>query len=361
MKKILILTGLILALFSCTEETTEIIDVIEAIEVDDVLVKVETLEKEGRVTDLFPDDADMNYLQSDTFAFYINNMLEIKQDVENKQIVIRNLAPLNLENVSLTARFSDIDEEIEIIKLDTIKGHTLTTLDYPFDKDVSIFATKDGKKIDLSGLKGENPTMLLDYAPGEDSLLNKLHNIKSTWKLKFHDFDEFDSETNNWEENMVPLDLRRFTGVMINMVYLLESPEFREAILAEYLNNNNQVALSEDEKEGLLQDLCDIPYFRCGKVVNVLGLGGGSIFGLAEPVLSKYLTSVSHIGDFPIHEVAHMLGYNHSSNLTYPRNSPNGVKSGFTLVGKRIADKFIKENRFPISSDNYYKKSDLKE
>ena len=107
MKNILILAGLVLILFSCTKETIEII-------ADDAKLKIETLEQEGKLSELFADDADMDYLQSEAFAFNINHVLEIKQDTDNKRIVIRNLAPLDFENVSILASFADIDQKVKM-------------------------------------------------------------------------------------------------------------------------------------------------------------------------------------------------------------------------------------------------------
>jgi len=359
MKNILILAGLILTLFSCTKETTEIVDIMDPIVADDATLNIETLEQEGRVTELFADDADMGYLQSEAFAFHINHVLEIKQDTENKKIVVRNLAPLNFDNVSLTARFPDIDQEIIILKLDKIKAHTSMSLDYPFDKGVSIFATVSGHMIDLASLKGQNPRMSFDYDPGEDPLLKQLHGIKSVWKVKFHDFDESDSQDNNWEENMTPHDLRRYTGLMINLAYLFQSPEFKEGLLAEHLFDDALNVKTQEEKLVILDRLFNKAKFNCGKVVNVSGLGGGSTFGVAEHVLDRYLTSKSNIGNIPVHEIAHMLGFGHASNFTYPKKNDMDVNEGFVMVAQRVAEKFINENRFPVRPDNYYQRADL--
>ena len=359
MKNILILTGIVLILFSCTKESTEIIDIIDPIVADNANLYLEDLEGEGRLSELFADDADMVYLQSEAFAFHINHMLEIKQDTDKKKIVLRNLAPLDFENVKVLASFPDIDQEVVILKMDKIKGHTSLVLDYPFDRGVNLFATASGQIIDLSALKGENPKMSFDYDPGDDSSLQKVHAIKSGWRIKFHDFDASDSEDNNWEENMTAHDLRRYTGLMINLAYLFQSPEFKEGVLAENLFGNALEVKTKEEKLDFLEEIFNKAKFNCGKVVKVSGLGGGSTFGVAEHVLNGYLSKQSDIGNVPVHEIAHMLGYSHASNFTYPKKNDQAVNEGLVVVAQRVAKEFFANKSFPVHPDNYYKRADL--
>ena len=88
-------------------------------------------------------------------------------------------------------------------------------------------------------------------------------------------------------------------------------------------------------------------------------MGGGSTFGVAEHVLNKYLITKSNIGNIPVHEIGHMLGFSHASNFTYPKKNEQGVNEGFVMVAQRVAEKFINENRFPVRPDNYYRSTDL--
>ena len=54
-----------------------------------------------------------------------------------------------------------------------------------------------------------------------------------------------------------------------------------------------------------------------GRVVNVVGLGGGNTFGLGEYVYLTHYADDANGSDTPYHELAHCLGYGHSGNMTY--------------------------------------------
>ena len=56
-----------------------------------------------------------------------------------------------------------------------------------------------------------------------------------------------------------------------------------------------------------------------GRVVNVVGLGGGNTFGLGEYVYLTHYADDANGSDTPYHELAHCLGYGHSGNMTYFR------------------------------------------
>ena len=138
---------------------------------------------------------------------------------------------------------------------------------------------------------------------------------------------------------------------------IISQNQFKEAFINEHLTNNNQEVMSQTEKENQYQRLLDKPFLRCGVVVNVSGLGGGATFGLSEGLLKKYLINGSY-GRTATHELGHTLGFNHSSNMTYPI-TVNNIRVGFSVIGKRFVEMMLQENELPISKDNYYLNSDF--
>ena len=63
-----------------------------------------------------------------------------------------------------------------------------------------------------------------------------------------------------------------------------------------------------------------------GRVVNVVGLGGGNTFGLGEYVYLTHYADDANGSDTPYHELAHCLGYGHSGN---PYNLYEGLLTAF--------------------------------
>ena len=124
------------------------------------------------------------------------------------------------------------------------------------------------------------------------------------------------------------------------------------------------MTLTTSEKGMVYQKLIDIEYFRVGRCTIVEGLGGGSAFGLSERYLNNYLQKVDR-SKWPFydvmttgaHEVGHMLGYSHDSNMTYSINvTPD---QGISEVGSRVLNILLDSYDYPVNSNNYYMEGDL--
>ena len=94
------------------------------------------------------------------------------------------------------------------------------------------------------------------------------------------------------------------------------------------------------------------------------GMGGGSMFGLNEEYLYNYLDKVDRskwptfdVMTTAAHEVGHMLGYSHDSNMTYSINVT--PFQGISEVGSRVLNILLESNDYPISRDNYYMPDDF--
>ena len=73
-----------------------------------------------------------------------------------------------------------------------------------------------------------------------------------------------------------------------------------------------------------------------GRVVNVVGLGGGNTFGLGEYVYLTHYADDANGSDTPYHELAHCLGYGHSGEYDvlsggrrFPYNLYEGLLTAF--------------------------------
>lgn len=182
---------------------------------------------------------------------------------------------------------------------------------------------------------------------GTSELISKLKSLESLkWEIKYHNYDPDKNPNNNWADEVTAKDFRRFSGLVINMGYLFISEEFKTGFLAEHLTKNDESEMTHEEKEELYLELLNKPYYKCGKVARVSGLGGGSVLGFAEHILRDYL-SKGGVGNILAHEIGHNLGYNHSSNMTYPI-WVDDIKVGISPLSVRVMNILFEENRFQL-------------
>lgn len=192
---------------------------------------------------------------------------------------------------------------------------------------------------------GDNETILR---------LKKLQKLK--WTIKYHNYDPNNDPNNNWVPTTAK-DIRRFSGLMLNMGIVFVSDEFKQAFLNEQIIGNDGVtALTMTEKEKVYNDILIHSRFNCGKCTNVSGLGGGATLGYAEHILRDYITKDT--GEITAHEIGHCVGFNHDSNMTYAKTI-NGISVGFTPVLSRINKDFFSKGLFIVTPQNYYKPTDF--
>ena len=168
-----------------------------------------------------------------------------------------------------------------------------------------------------------------------------------------HDFDP-ENLDNNWLDEPTAKQFRMFTGFMINFAYMYTDATMRGRIVDELIIGNDGVtALTTAEKEADWIKAQTRTKINCGltDTRKVSGLGGGSTFGIPDWVTLNFMTNSYTT---PFHEMGHVLGYNHSSSMTYPQNSRGNVP-----VFMARQDEMNKAGDFPVTLSNYYKPDDV--
>ena len=170
-----------------------------------------------------------------------------------------------------------------------------------------------------------------------------------------------------YKDAITPKDIRRLTGLMINFAYTLVSDGFKEEFLEEYLFDNDGVVYTLEEKEAIYQRILEKEYFSIGVLapdIPYAGMAnlGGNMWCLMESLINRYLTlpDTENYIYVAAHELGHNLGYKHSSNLT-SEHTIDGVKTGISLLAKRISVALLEANDYPINIDNYYMMDDFSE
>ncbi|MBD0823391.1 zinc metalloprotease [Aestuariibaculum marinum] len=325
----------------------------------DIELTTYSFETDENVTFMFQDDENIEYLTSADRIYEISQLIRVKP-IDNYTIEIANFAPFDFEDITITTTVAGIETPIKLLQIDKIKAHAVHVISYPFTNGTSKFLNIDNKEVNLSQYRetGISPNDVTFDFTGEGEIFDKLKDLeKLKWTVKYHDFDPDNNPDNNWAEDMSALDVRRYTGLMINLGVVFASDTFKDAFLKEHIvGNDGTTVLTLQEKETIYQNLLNKPRFNCGRSVNVSGLGGGATFGVANHVLRDYITKET--GFVTAHEIGHMIGYNHNSNMTYPHKIDD-KNTGFSTVTSRIMNVFFENDWYPVTLENYYTPTDF--
>lgn len=306
---------------------------------------------------MFQDNEAVAVMTSDSRIYSIEQIIRVKT-VDEKTIEVSNFAPFDIEDATVLATIEGIGQ-VQLFKIKKIRAHATQTMKYPFVEGTTLFLDMDNKVVDLSQYKtsGVDPTKISFDFTGDSEIILRLKKLKVLkWKIKYHNFDPNNDPNNNWEP-ITAKDIRRFSGLMINMGIVFVSDKFKQAFLNEtIIGNDGTTALTMAEKEKVYNDILIHSRFNCGKVTNVSGLGGGATLGYAEHILKDYIKKDA--GDITAHEIGHCVGFNHDSNMTYPKKI-NNINTGFSPLMSRINIEFFNGGLFIVTLQNYYKSADF--
>lgn len=257
---------------------------------DPVTVKTYTFDSESNSILMFQDGEPQDSLTSKWRRYEIGKVLRIKP-VSNTRIEVANFAPIDIEEATIIATIDNLTKPVQLFRISKIRAHAIQIIDYPFIND-SMFLNVDNEEVNLAEFmyKGIAPKKINFDFTGDNQTILKLKNLsKVNWKIAYHDYDPDNNESNNWEEDITAKDVRRYTGLMINLAAVFASDTFKNEFLKEIITGNSKQVLTAAEKEETYNELLEISYLECGKVVNVSGLGGGDTYGVAEHILRDYL------------------------------------------------------------------------
>jgi hypothetical protein len=304
---------------------------------------------------MFQDGESMALLTSETRRYEIGKVLRVKA-VDSTTIEVANFAPVDILDATILLTIEGQAKPIKLFKIGKVRAHAVKVIPYSFIKGSTKFLNTDNRVVDLAQYKKTGiPTAKVSFDfTGTTDLIIKLKSLaKLKWTIKYHDFDPKDNPADNWKDNINAKDVRRFTGLMINLAYMLQADTTQKAFLAEPITDNNKVLMTTQQKQQAFNSILNIPKFNCGVVVNVSGLGGGSTFGLADYLLVKYMAK--NICFEAVHEIGHMVGFSHSSSMTYPTSDNRGA----VVATGNMYLMMIAKGLLPIKTSNYYKPSDL--
>lgn len=342
------------AFFSCTKDDIENVSTAKSVSTVEY-----SFDSDANSKLMFKDGDPVATMTSESMRFEIGKVLRVKA-VNETTVEIANFAPVDIEDATILITIEGQAKPIKLLKIKKIRAHGTQEIKYPFVESTKIFFDADNNEVDLSQYKttGIATTKVSFDFTGETDLIKKLKLLaKLKWKVKPHDFDPNHNPDDNWKDYVDAKDFRRYIGFIINTAYLIQADETKNAFLEEPIYDNDGTTLMTlEQKKAAYQKFIDIGNINGGVVAKVSGLGGGSTFGVADHVLHDYLTIDPCF--VTIHEMSHMIGYSHSSSMTYPKKIDN-VDRGATVATGKIYTQMLKNDAFPIKVKNYYMQSDL--
>ncbi|WRG39037.1 outer membrane protein [Helicobacter pylori] len=276
----------------------------------------------------------------------------------NGQLTIENFLPYNLSNVKLS--FTDAQGNvIDLGVIETIPKHS---------KIVLPREAFDSLKIDPYTLflpKIEATSTSVSDA-NTQRVFETLNKIKTNLVVNYRNENKFKDHENHWEA-FTPQTAEEFTNLMLNMIAVLDSQSWGDAILNapfEFTNKGgggecdtskenecvnpgaNGLVNSQDAKKYVLKPQEIVNKFRNKADLDVVILKDSGVVGLGSDITPSNNDDGKHYGQLGVvasaldpkklfgndlktinladlrtilHEFSHTKGYGHNGNMTYQR------------------------------------------
>ncbi|WRF30532.1 outer membrane protein [Helicobacter pylori] len=285
----------------------------------------------------------------------------------NGQLTIENFLPYNLSNVKLS--FTDAQGNvIDLGVIETIPKHS---------KIVLPGEAFDSLKIDPYTLflpKIEATSTSISDA-NTQRVFETLNKIKTDLVVNYRNENKFKDHENHWEA-FTPQTAEEFTNLMLNMIAVLDSPSWGDAILNapfeftnkggegecdtskenECVNPGTNGVVNSQNKSYVLNKQDIVNKFRNKADLDVIVLKDSGVVGLGSDITPSNNDDGKHYGQLGVvasaldpkklfgndlktinledlrtilHEFSHTKGYTHNGNMTYQR-----VPTGQTENGK---------------------------
>ncbi len=284
----------------------------------------------------------------------------------NSSLTIENFLPYNLSNVKLS--FTDAQGNIiDLGVIETIPKHSKIVLPEKLFDGLKQIGPYIFQQIEVSSTQASDANT--------QRVFETLNNIQTNFMMKYLDNNPFANDCGNqskddcWQ-NFTPETAKEFTNLMLNMIAVLDSQSWGDAILNapfEFTNKGggecdtgkendcvnpgtNGVVKSGTDQQYVLNKQDIVNNFRSKTDLSVVVLKSSGVLGLGNDitpsnnddgkrygqlgVVASALEPKKLFGDnlktinlqdlrVILHEFSHTKGYTHNGNMTYQR-VPNG-------------------------------------
>ncbi len=287
----------------------------------------------------------------------------------NGQLTIENFLPYNLNNVKLS--FTDAQGNvIDLGVIETIPKHSKIVLPgEAFDSLKEAFDKIDPYTFFLPKFEATS-TSVSDA--NTQRVFETLNKIKTNLVVNYRNENKFKDHENHWEA-FTPQTAEEFTNLMLNMIAVLDSQSWGDAILnapfeftnsptdcdndsSKCVNPGTNGLVNSQNQQYVLNKQDIVNKFRNKADLDVIVLKDSGVVGLGSDITPSNNDDGKHYGQLGVvasaldpkklfgndlktinladlrtilHEFSHTKGYTHNGNMTYQR-----VPTGQTENGK---------------------------
>ncbi len=289
----------------------------------------------------------------------------------NGQLTIENFLPYNLNNVKLS--FTDAQGNvIDLGVIETIPKHSKIVLPVEAFDSLKEAFDKIGPYTFFLPKFEATSTSISDA--NTQRVFETLNKIKTNLVVNYRNENKFEGHQNHWEA-FTPQTAEEFTNLMLNMIAVLDSQSWGDAILNapfeftnkggeecdtskenECVNPGTNGVVNSQNKSYVLNKQDIVNKFRNKADLDVVVLKDSGVVGLGSDITPSNNDDGKHYGQLGVvasaldpkklfgndlktinladlrtilHEFSHTKGYTHNGNMTYQR-----VPTGQTENGK---------------------------
>lgn len=271
--------------------------------------------------------------------FKVNEPLQVSVTGQ-KELMLRFYSPRAIHNVIVWATVEGYEDEVRFAEFTTVLPFQEFKMKLPFLERAKVYYTRSGEEVTIDAhpdIVAENISLRVECG---DPVYQGMINVKPKWDIWFGKYSG-----SNWG-NFRPHLAREAVALSLNMAAMFSSSLFDEELekWRGKLINNEQIV----DIDVLKKQITNHGGLCYGRVVNVVGLGGGNTFGLGEYVYLTHYADDANGSDTPYHELAHCLGYGHSGNMTY-----YPAEGGFPTICMKVYSQLSVSKKLPVYSRRF--------
>lgn len=293
---------------------------------------------------IFTNKDNINFLEKGTQSgrsFQLNSFVSAKKYSEGTFSVV-NYLPYDFTNVTIYIEANEFEGKLKLYTIEELPRFFAYYAQLPKLTGNSIFENSEGLKVTVKDTYLTGIRLSVEI---NDELYKKVSKIFPRTYIEFTNGKGAGSQSSFGTITME--QVRSYTAILANTWFVYSSPEFKNLFMNHphrlYDDNNRDI-----NREKVYNNLIRRGRLRLGITRRYSGVSGGIYFLLNPHHLgNNFYQPGNNSMDVFAHEMGHIVGFDHKSNMTYP--GPQG--HGYSILFKKLYSKMLKEGKLPFSTN----------